>query len=330
MKVDIKNKVFEIAKNVLKIEAESISALAGRIDDSFYTAVELILACRGKVVVTGIGKSGQIARKISSTFSSTGTPSLYLHPAESSHGDLGVMSENDLVIAISYGGEAIELNSIINFISRRGIKLIALTGQNNSTLAKAATVVLNISVVKEACPLNLAPTSSAVATLAMGDAVAMAVLDQKNFKSENFAEFHPAGSLGAKLLRVKDLMKTGEALPFIEKITTMKEILTKMTHQSVRGAAVVLDQNKNLIGIITDGDIRRFLEKNQNPFSAIAENIMSMSPKTIDASELAEKALFLMEQFKIQMLIVLDQKSTSPNKPVGMLIYQDLLMAKVR
>lgn len=326
----MKNKVIEIAKNVLKLEADSVLALTDRIDDTFVKAVEMLLACKGKVVVTGIGKSGQIARKISSTLSSTGTPALYLHPAESSHGDLGVLTEQDIVIAISYGGEATELNSILNFISRRGISLIAMTGKNQSTLAKAANVVLNIAVEKEACPLNLAPTSSSTATLAMGDALAMAVLDQKNFKAENFAEFHPAGSLGAKLLRVKDLMKTGAALPFIEKTTSMKDILTKMTHQSVRGAAGVLDADKNLIGIITDGDIRRFLEKNQTPFSAVAENIMSLSPKTIDANELAEKALFLMEQFQIQMLIVLDQNSASPKKPVGMLIYQDLLSSKVR
>ncbi len=325
-----REKIISIAKNVLKIEAESILALENRIDDSFLLAVETVLNCKGKVVVTGIGKSGQIARKISSTLSSTGTAALYLHPAESSHGDLGVISENDLVIAISYGGEALELNSILNFISRRGIKLIAMTGKLNSTLAKAANVVLNIAVEKEACPLNLAPTSSAAATLAMGDALAMAVLDQKNFKSENFAEFHPAGSLGAKLLRVKDVMKSGDALPFIEITTSMKDILTKMTHQSVRGAAVVLNSDKNLLGIITDGDIRRFLEKNQNPFEAKAENLMSLSPKTIDSSELAEKALFLMEQFQIQMLIVLDQNSASPKKPVGMLIYQDLLSAKVK
>jgi arabinose-5-phosphate isomerase len=328
------DKISEIAKNVLKIEAESILALSNRIDDSFCQAVQLILNCKGKVIVTGIGKSGQIARKISSTLSSTGTPSFYLHPAESSHGDLGVVTENDLVIAISYGGEALELNSILNFISRRGIKLIALTGKLNSTLAKAASTVLNIAVEKEACPLNLAPTSSAAATLAMGDALCMCVLDQKNFKSENFAEFHPSGSLGAKLLRVKDLMRTGDALPFIEKTTSMKDILTKMTHQSVRGAAGVLDQNKNLIGIITDGDIRRHLdsrlEKNKNPFESIAENMMSLNPKTIDANELAEKALFLMEQFQIQMLIVLDSSSANLQKPVGMLIYQDLLSAKVR
>lgn len=325
-----KEKIVSVATDVLNIEAESILALKKRINADFFRAVELVLKCEGKVVVTGIGKSGQIARKIASTLSSTGTPSLYLHPAESSHGDLGVVATKDLVIAISYGGEASELNSIMNFISRRGINMIALTGKPQSSLGKAATVVLDVAVEKEACPLRLAPTSSSTATLAMGDALAMAVLDQRGFKSENFAEFHPAGSLGSRLLKVKDVMKTGDALPFIEKESTMKELLTKMTHQSVRGAAVVLDDQKNLLGVITDGDVRRFLERNQNPFSATAENLMSRSPKTIDASELAEKALFMMEQFRIQMLIVLDQTSSAPLQPVGMLIYQDLLSQKVR
>lgn len=323
-------KAIEIAQQVLKIESDSISQLMNRLDSSFIKAVELVLSCQGKVVVTGIGKSGQIARKIASTFSSTGTPALYLHPAESSHGDLGVVTQSDLVIAISYGGEAAELNSILNFITRRGIQLIALTGKPQSTLGKAAHVVLNVAVEKEACPLNLAPTSSSTATLAMGDALAMAVLDQKGFSSQNFAEFHPAGSLGVKLMKVKELMKTGEALPFIQETTPMKELLTKMTHQSVRGAAVVLDQNKNLKGVITDGDIRRFLEKNQNPFSATAVDLMSTKPKTIDASELIEKALFMMETHRVQMLIVLDQSSASPQQPVGMIIYQDLLSIKLR
>ncbi len=323
-------KAIEIAKQVLKIESDSISQLMNRLDSSFTKAVELVLSCQGKVVVTGIGKSGQIARKIASTFSSTGTPALYLHPAESSHGDLGVVTQSDLVIAISYGGEAAELNSILNFITRRGIRLIALTGKPQSTLGKAAHVVLNVAVEKEACPLNLAPTSSSTATLAMGDALAMAVLDQKGFSSQNFAEFHPAGSLGVKLMKVKELMKTGEALPFIQETTPMKDLLTKMTHQSVRGAAVVLDQNKNLKGVITDGDIRRFLEKNQNPFSATAVDLMSTKPKTIDASELIEKALFMMETHRVQMLIVLDQSSPSPQQPVGMIIYQDLLSIKLR
>lgn len=324
------SKVLQIAQETLKIEADSILKLIPKLNENFVKAVEMVLACKGKIILTGMGKSGQVARKISSTLSSTGTPSLYLHPAESSHGDLGVISKNDLVIALSYGGEAAEMNSVLNFLARNGITLIAITGKQNSTLAQAANVVLDVSVEKEACPLNLAPTSSSTATLAMGDALAMAVLDQRGFKSENFAELHPSGSLGAKLMRVKDIMLTGQALPFIKKETTMKDLLTAMTHQNVRGAAGVLDDQGQLIGVVTDGDIRRFLAKNQDPFSKTANDIMSRSPKTIDAGELAERALFLMEQFRNQMLIVLDKSSPTPLKPVGMIIYHDLLAAKVR
>lgn len=324
------SKVLQIAKETLQIEAESILGLIPKLNGEFERAVTEILNCKGKVILTGIGKSGQVARKISSTLSSTGTPSVFLHPAESSHGDLGVISKNDLVIALSYGGETAELGSLLNFISRNGVTLIALTGKSGSTLAQTANVVLDVSVEKEACPLRLAPTSSSTATLALGDALAMAVLESRGFKSENFAELHPSGSLGAKLMRVKDIMQTGDALPFVKKETSMKDLLTTMTHQSVRGAAGVLDADGQLIGVITDGDIRRFLEKNQNPFSSTAADLMSHSPKTIDASELAERALFLMEQFRTQMLIVLDKKSALPMKPVGMIIYQDLLRAKIR
>ncbi len=320
----------DVAKNTLRIEAESILNLIPRLGAAFETAVDLILNCQGKVVFTGIGKSGHISRKLTSTFSSTGTPSLYLHPAESSHGDLGVITKSDLVIAISYGGEAAELNSILNFSARHGLPVIGITGKKQSTLAQAATVVLDASVEKEACPLNLAPTSSSTATLALGDALAMAVLEKRGFKAENFAELHPGGSLGAKLLRVKDLMQKGDALPFVKADTSTKELLTKMTHQSVRGAAGVLDDLGQLIGVVTDGDIRRFLERQQDPFSKVAKDLMSHSPRTIDANEFAEKALFMMEQFRIQMLIVLDNTSSKPMQPVGMLIYSDLLSPKVR
>lgn len=320
----------EVAKNTLKIEAESILNLIPRLGAEFEKAVDLILNCQGKVVFTGIGKSGHISRKLTSTFSSTGTPSLYLHPAESSHGDLGVITKNDLVIAISYGGEAAELNSILNFVARHGVSIIGITGKKHSTLAQAATVILDVSVEKEACPLNLAPTSSSTATLAMGDALAMAALEKRGFKAENFAELHPGGSLGAKLLRVKDLMQKGDALPFVKAETSTKELLTKMTHQSVRGAAGVVDDQGQLVGVVTDGDIRRFLERQQDPFSKVAKDLMSHSPRTIDANEFAEKALFMMEQFRIQMLIVLDRTSDKPLRPVGMLIYSDLLAPKVR
>lgn len=324
------SRALQIAAETLKIEADSILKLIPRLNHRFEEAINAIINCKGKIILTGIGKSGQIARKISSTFSSTGSPSIYLHPAESSHGDLGVISKNDLVIALSYGGETSELNPVLNFISRNGVFLIAITGKVNSTLAQAANIVIDISVEKEACPLNLAPTSSSTATLAMGDALAMATLEVRGFKSENFADLHPSGSLGAKLMRVKDVMQSGGALPFIVKETSMKELLTAMTHQSVRGAAGVLDESGKLIGVITDGDIRRLLEKNQDPFSLKAFDIMSHSPKTIDASELAERALFLMEQFRTQMLIVLDKNSETPMRPVGMIIYQDLLRSKIR
>lgn len=322
--------ILQRAKQVLKIEADSISNLIPRLDIHFEKAVQMLFACKGKVVVTGIGKSGQIARKFASTLSSTGTPALFLHPAESSHGDLGVITNSDLIVALSYGGEAQELNAILTFASRRGIAIVALTGRHESTLAQSATVKVDVAVEKEACPLNLAPTSSSTAMLAMCDALAMCVLEMRGFKTENFAEFHPSGSLGAKLLRVYDLMKSGEALAMVGRRTPMKEVLTKMTHYNVRGAAVVIDDQSKLEGIITDGDVRRFLEKNSDPFSAVAENIMSTTPKTIDTNELAEKALFMMEQFRIQALIVLDKKSPQPLKPLGIVIYQDLLSAKVR
>lgn len=324
------SRVLNRAIETLKIEADAILQLIPRLNENFEKAVDAIIKCEGKIILTGIGKSGQVARKIASTFSSTGTPAVYLHPAESSHGDLGVISRNDLVIALSYGGEASELNPVLNYLSRNGTFLIAITGKAKSTLAQAANVFLDVSVEKEACPLNLAPTSSSTATLAMGDALAMSVLEVRGFKTEDFAELHPSGSLGAKLMRVREIMQTGAALPFVKKETSMKELLTAMTHQSVRGAAGVIDAERRLIGVITDGDIRRFLEKNQDPFSKTAADIMSNSPKTIDAGELAERALFLMEQFRTQMLIVLDKNSGAPLQPVGMIIYQDLLRTKVR
>lgn len=324
------SRVLNRAIETLKIEADAILQLIPRLNENFEKAVDAIIKCEGKIILTGIGKSGQVARKIASTFSSTGTPAVYLHPAESSHGDLGVISRSDLVIALSYGGEASELNPVLNYISRNGTFLIAITGKAKSTLAQAANVFLDVSVEKEACPLNLAPTSSSTATLAMGDALAMSVLEVRGFKTEDFAELHPSGSLGAKLMRVREIMQTGAALPFVKKETSMKELLTAMTHQSVRGAAGVIDAERRLIGVITDGDIRRFLEKNQDPFLKTAADIMSNSPKTIDAGELAERALFLMEQFRTQMLIVLDKNSGAPLQPVGMIIYQDLLRTKVR
>lgn len=322
----IKNRAFD----VIQIESDAILSLKNRINESFFKAVSLISLIQGKLIITGIGKSGHIARKLASTFSSTGTSAVYLHPAESAHGDLGIISQNDVVIAISYGGESRELMTVLNFIARKNISLISMTGKSESTLAKASQIVLDISVAKEACPHNLAPTASSTATLALGDALAMCVLQEKGFKSEDFAEIHPGGSLGAKLVRIADIMHKGEALPLVTESTTVKEIVAIMTHKDVRGTAGVINEKNELIGIITDGDIRRRLEKSVDPLSGVATDLMNRNPKTIDQNELAEKALFLMEQMKIQSLFVLNSTSENPKKPVGIVIFHDLFAAKVR
>lgn len=320
-----------LGRKVLEIEAQAILALRDRLDGDFQKAVELIHSCEGKLVTTGIGKSGQIARKLASTFSSTGTPSVFLHPAESAHGDMGIIGAKDIVLALSYGGESAELGQVLAFCARRGIPVIALTGKKNSTLGRAAQLVLDVHVSTEACPLGLAPTASTTATLAMGDALAMAVLEVRGFSALDFAEYHPGGSLGAKLLtRVRDLMHTGDAMPLVTRDVPMKQVFSMMTHREVRGVAGVVDEKGDLIGVITDGDIRRRLEKNGDPFQGVAADLMNPNPRTIDQGELAEKAFFLMEQFKIQTLFVFDSSSATPRKPIGLLNYQDLLAAKIR
>jgi len=320
----------EEARRVLRIEAQSILDIVERLDQNFKAAVDAIMACKGKVVVTGIGKSGLIGRKISSTLSSTGTPSIFLHPAESSHGDLGVLSKGDMLIAISNSGESEELVPLLNFVARRDLPLIAMTSRAQSTLGRAG-IFLDISVKEEACSLGLAPTSSSTATLALGDALAMAVLKVRGFGRDEFAEFHPAGSLGRRLfLRVKDLMHSGPALPIVQKKDDMAKVLSLMTSADVRGVAGVVDEKGQLCGCITDGDIRRRLEKNKNPLSETAEDLMARTPKTIDHLEMAEKALFVMEQFQIQNLFVVDKSSSAPTKPVGLIHLQDLLKAQLR
>ncbi len=326
----MKEQVLKQAIEVLEIEADAIFNLKSRINDQFYHAVELIFQCQGKLVVTGMGKSGHIGRKLASTFASTGTPAVFLHPAESAHGDLGILSTGDVVLAISYGGESRELATVLHYVARKGLTLIAMTSKAESTLGKAAQVILDISVKKEACPHNLAPTASSTATLAFGDALAMGVLVAKGFAPSDFAEVHPGGSLGAKLVRVADIMHKGDALPLVNPTTSIKEIVGNMTHKDVRGTAGVLNSNGELIGVITDGDIRRRLEKSQDPLAGTAVDLMNSNPKTIDQNELAEKALFLMEQMRIQTLFVLDSRSTSPKKPVGIVNFHDLFAAKVR
>jgi arabinose-5-phosphate isomerase len=317
-------------QRVLRIEAEAVMALIDRLDEHFEKSVELISSCQGKLVLTGVGKSGQIARKIASTLTSTGTPAVFLHPAESSHGDMGVISKNDCVIAISYGGGSSELASLIRFVARHGVPLIAMTSKASSALGEAANHVLDISVKEEACPLGLAPTSSSTVTLALGDALAMAVMKKKGFKAEDFAEFHPAGALGRKLtLRVKDVMHSGEALPLVNPQEPMTSVISMMTSKDVRGVAGVVSAEGKLVGVITDGDIRRRLERSTAPLTDPAEALMSRTPKTIDCSELAEKAAFLMQQFQIQLLFVVDRDSAEPHRPVGLVHLQDLLKAQV-
>lgn len=325
------SKVIQQAIKVLEVESQAILALRERIGADFEKAVQIVAASKGKLVLTGMGKSGQIARKLASTFSSTGTPSVFLHPAESSHGDMGLIENDDVVMALSYGGESPEFSGILRFVARKNIPLIAVTGNNNSSLAKAAQVTLNVQVSEEACPLGLAPTASSTATLAMGDALAMVVMAEKGFSSSDFAEFHPGGSLGYKLLtRVRDVMHGGDALPTVGLETPVRQVLSVMTHKDVRGAAGIVDEKGDLVGVITDGDIRRRLEKSEDPLTGVAKDLMTTNPRTIDANELAEKALFVMEQFKIQMVFVLDKESAQPRKPVGILHIQDLLRGKVR
>jgi arabinose-5-phosphate isomerase len=325
------SKVIQQAIRVLEVESQAILALRERIGADFEKAVQIVAAGKGKLVLTGMGKSGQIARKLASTFSSTGTPAVFLHPAESSHGDMGIIENDDVVMALSYGGESPEFSGILRFVARKNIPLIAVTGNNNSSLAKAAQVTLNVQVSEEACPLGLAPTASSTATLAMGDALAMVVMAEKGFSSSDFAEFHPGGSLGYRLLtRVRDVMHGGEALPTVGLDTPVRQVLSVMTHKDVRGAAGIVDEKGDLVGVITDGDIRRRLEKSEDPLTGVAKDLMTTNPRTIDANELAEKALFVMEQFKIQMVFVLDKESAQPRKPVGILHIQDLLRGKVR
>ncbi len=321
----------EEGRRVLRVEAQSILDIAEKLNGGFSAAVEMVMACTGKVIVTGMGKSGQIARKMASTLSSTGTPALYLHPAESSHGDMGVIAKGDLVLAFSYGGESHELVPMLSYLARKGIPLIAFTAKNESSLAKAGAVVLDIAVKEEACPLGLAPTSSSTASLALADALAMTVLKRRGFRKEDFAEFHPGGALGRKLtIRVKDVMHSGDALPIVVLGDEMKTVISMMTSKNVRGVAGVVDDKSCLIGIITDGDIRRRLEKSSNPLNEKAGDVMSKNPKTIDCNELAEKAAFLMQQFKIDRLFAIDRQSANPNKPVGLIHFQDLLDAGVR
>jgi arabinose-5-phosphate isomerase len=317
--------ILEEARKVIRIEAEALLALADAINGEFEKAVKLILASRGRVVVTGMGKSGLIGQKIASTMASTGTPAFFLHPAEGIHGDLGMIMKGDVVIAISNSGETEEVVRILPIIMRLGASLVAMTGNPASTLAKAGDVFLDISVKEEACPLGLAPTASTTATLAMGDALAVALLVQRGFNAEDFALFHPGGALGKKLiLKVEDMMHVGDAIPLVSTETLMREALFVITAKGL-GITGVTGADGGLVGVITDGDLRRALEQGIDIINLPAESLMKAKPKRINRSELAAKALQQMEQYSITSLFVFEDDNSS--RPVGIIHLHDLLKA---
>ncbi len=314
----------EKAIETLKIEAAAIEHLIPRIDDEFIAAVERIMSCRGRVAVTGMGKSGHVGRKIAATLASTGTPSFFMHPAEAYHGDLGMLTERDILIAISNSGESSEIVNILPVVRRIGAEIIAMCGKRTSTLGKNCDYFIDISVEREACPLGLAPTASTTATLAMGDALAMALMDEKNFTSSDFALFHPGGALGRKLLlTVGDVMHSGEDNPIVRVGATAKDALFEMTAKGL-GAVSVIDENNKFVGLVTDGIIRRALEKDKNFIDEPVEHIMFEKPLIISADKLAATALSVMEKHKprpVTVLPVIDEK----NFPVGIIHLTDLL-----
>jgi len=311
---------------VLKTEADAISALCDRLDENFSRACDLILNCKGRIVVTGMGKSGHIGNKIAATLASTGTPSFFMHSGEASHGDLGMITADDLVIALSNSGETSEITLLLPLLKRLGIPLLALTGKTGSTLARSADIHLDISVSKEACPLGLAPTSSTTATLAMGDALAVAVLEARGFTEQDFALSHPGGNLGRRLLlRVSDIMHSGAAVPLVNTQTTLNDTLLEMTAKGLGMAGVIDVASNRLAGIYTDGDLRRTFEKMPDIKTAMVRDYMTANCFTIGAESIASEALKIMHDKKINALMVVDEK----NEVQGALNMHDLLRAGV-
>ncbi len=319
--------IIEAAKKVLRMEAESILTLIDRVDERFLAAVDLIYNCQGKVVITGMGKSGIICRKIAATFSSYGTPAFFLHPAEGFHGDLGMLVKGDLVIVISNRGETDEINRLLPLIKRMGLQLIVLTGNQESTLGRAGDVTIDIGVKEEACPLGLAPTSSTTAALAFGDALAVALLLKRGFKEEDFALLHPGGSLGRALfLRVEDLMHSGDAVPLVRRDTLMRDAIFEISSKRM-GITGVIDEEGNLEGVIADGDLRRGLEKDDQLLVKKACQVMTTNPKRVNGKELAAKALRLMEEHAITSLFVYQGEEES--RAVGIIHMHDLVKAGI-
>jgi arabinose-5-phosphate isomerase len=310
----------DAARRVLRIEAEAIGELLARLDARFEQVANLLMECKGRVVVTGMGKSGLIGRKIAATFSSTGTPSVFLHPAEAVHGDLGMLMRDDVVLAISYGGETEEIIALLETVKRMGLRLIAMTGNPRSTIAMASDVVLDVAVKEEACSLNLAPTASTTAAMAMGDALAITLLDRRGFSPGDFAALHPGGRLGKKLLRVENLMHAGENMPRVSISAKMPDVIYEISKKSL-GMTTVVDADGRLAGVLTDGDLRRLMQqRGAATFDLVVGECMNKNPQTIAAGELAGSALRIMEERKITSLVV----AGADGKPVGVVHLHDL------
>ena len=313
------------ARRVLDVEAHALTSIRDRLDARFTRALDLLLACRGKVVVTGVGKSGIVCRKIAATLASTGTPAFFLHAADGNHGDAGTLVRGDVLLAVSNSGESEELLRLLPLARRFGIPLVAVCGDPDSTLAQQADVALDVSVPGEACPLGLAPTASTTAAMAIGDALALALLEERGFSAEDFARLHPGGALGRRLTRVEDLMHGGDAMPLVREDTAFKETLVEITSKRL-GLTGVLSASGELRGVITDGDLRRALERTADPRQLRARDLMTMSPKTITGSALAAEAVALMERHAITSLFILADGS---RRPAGVIHLHDLLRAGV-
>ena len=314
-----------MARDTLDIEAHALLGLKARLDERFVQAVQLMLHVQGRVVVTGMGKSGHIGRKIAATLASTGTPAMFVHPGEASHGDLGMIKKVDLVLGISNSGESDELVAILPMLKRQGVPVIAMTGDLQSTLAQHADVVLDSSVEKEACPLNLAPTASTTAQLALGDALAVALLDARGFKAEDFARSHPGGSLGRRLLtHVSDVMRTGEDIPSVLAQASLMELMREMSHKGL-GASAIVDTTQQVLGIFTDGDLRRLIEQGRDLRHLTAQDVMHPGPRTLQQNALAVEAAELMESHRITSVLVVDKTG----RLCGALNSNDLMRAKV-
>ena len=319
------SKINELAKEVLDIEAKSILRLKNNIGEEFDKAIDILYNCKGRVIVTGMGKSGLIGKKIAATMSSTGTPTYFLHPAESTHGDSGVITRNDVIIAISNSGETQELLNLLPLIKRFGCEMIGMTGNLNSTLSKTSEVVLDISVEREACPLGKAPTASTTVTLAMGDALAVCLMEKKGFTKEDFLLFHPSGKLGKGLTyKVRDLMITGDKMPLVSESESFKDVINTISEYKL-GMAMVLNDDKTLAGVLTDGDIRRTVIKYPDTSNIKVKDVMTVNPKRITSDAYAASALNLMEKYSITALAVVDEG----NVPVGVIHVHDLLRAGV-